>query len=80
MIRAFVLIQTLAGAAGRVAHELRAIEGVISAEPVTGPYDVVVRVEAADLDRLGKLVAARIHAVAGITRTITCLVAGWQGR
>jgi DNA-binding Lrp family transcriptional regulator len=80
MIQAYVLIQAHVGSAGQIAHELRATEGVISAEPVTGPYDVVVRVEAADLDRLGKLVAARIQAVEGITRTITCLIAGWQGR
>jgi DNA-binding Lrp family transcriptional regulator len=78
MIQAYVLIQTHVGASGRIAHELRAIEAVISAEPVTGPYDVVVRVEAADLDGLGKLVASRIHAVEGITRTITCLISGWQ--
>jgi DNA-binding Lrp family transcriptional regulator len=80
MIQAYVLIQTHVGSAGQIAHEVRAIEGVISAEPVTGPYDVVVRIKASDLDRVGKLVAARIQSVAGITRTLTCLIAGWQGR
>ena len=29
------------------------------AEDVTGPYDVIVRVEARNLDELGKLVVAR---------------------
>lgn len=76
MIQAYVLIQTHVGAAGRIANELRAIEAVILAEPVTGPYDVVVRAEAADLDSLGTLVAGRMHAVDGITRTITCLISG----
>ena len=80
MIHAYVLIQTHVGAAGRIVHELRAIEGVISAEPVTGPYDVVARAKAADLDRLGKLVAARVQAVEGVSRTITCLITGWHGR
>jgi len=61
-------------------HEVRAIEGVMSAEPVTGPYDVVVRIKAFDLDRLGKLVVVRIQSVAGITRTLTCPIAGWQDR
>ena len=44
------------------------------AEDVTGPYDVIVRAEARNVDELGKLVVARIQAVAGITRTLTCPV------
>mgnify|MGYP000704279929 CR=1 FL=1 len=41
---------------------------------VTGPYDVVVKAEAQNVDELGKLVVARIQAVEGITRTLTCPV------
>ncbi len=78
MIQAYVLMQTHVGAGGRITHEVRSIEGVISAEPVTGPYDIVARVEAADLDSLGELVATRIQAVEGITRTLTCLIPGWR--
>ena len=44
------------------------------AEDVTGPYDVIVRAEARNLDELGKLVVARVQAVDGITRTLTCPV------
>ena len=44
------------------------------AEDVTGPYDVIVRAEAKTVDELGKLVVARIQAVEGITRTLTCPV------
>ncbi|HVM12584.1 MAG TPA: Lrp/AsnC ligand binding domain-containing protein, partial [Actinomycetota bacterium] len=50
------------------------IPGVTSAEDVTGPYDVIVRAEAANVDDLGKLVVARIQGVEGITRTLTCPV------
>ncbi len=49
------------------------ITGVITSEGVTGPYDVIASAEAATLDELGQLVATRIQAVEGITRTITCL-------
>jgi hypothetical protein len=35
---------------------------------------VIVRVEARNIDELGKLVVARVQAVNGITRTLTCPV------
>jgi len=47
---------------------------VAAAEDVTGPYDVIVRAEARNVDELGKLVVAKIQAVEGITRTLTCPV------
>ncbi|MFC2177264.1 Lrp/AsnC family transcriptional regulator [Actinomycetota bacterium] len=72
MVEAFILIQTEVGKADSVVREIASIDGVISAEPVTGPYDAVVRAQAADVDSLGKLVVARIQAAGGITRTLTC--------
>ncbi|MGH2689243.1 MAG: Lrp/AsnC family transcriptional regulator [Actinomycetota bacterium] len=74
MIQAYVLIQTEVGKAPQVAQEVGAIKGVTSAEDVTGPYDVIVRAEAKTVDDLGKLVVAKIQAVEGITRTLTCPV------
>ena len=71
---AYILIQTEVGASGRVAAEVAGIKGVTSADGVTGPYDVIARAEATDLDELGKLVVGRIQAVAGVTRTLTCPV------
>ena len=72
MVEAFILIQTEVGKADTVVQEVATIDGVISAEPVTGPYDAVVRAQADDVDSLGKLVVARIQAANGITRTLTC--------
>ena len=74
MVQAFVLIQTEVGKAAHVAEEVRAIAGVESADDVTGPYDVIVKAVAADVDALGKLVVARIQSIEGITRTLTCPV------
>ena len=48
--------------------------GVLAAEDVTGPYDVIVRAEADDVDNLGRLVVAKVQGVPGITRTLTCPV------
>lgn len=74
MVQAYILIQTEVGKAAQVAKEVRAIAGVNSAEDVTGPYDVIVQAEAKSVDDLGKLVVAKIQAVEGITRTLTCPV------
>lgn len=74
MVQAFVLIQTEVGKAAHVAEEVRKIAGVESADDVTGPYDVIVKASAPDVDALGKLVVARIQSIEGITRTLTCPV------
>jgi DNA-binding Lrp family transcriptional regulator len=74
VVQAYILIQTEVGKAAQVAKEVRDIEGVTEAEDVTGPYDVIVRAEAKNVDELGKLVVARIQGVEGITRTLTCPV------
>ncbi len=74
MVQAFVLIQTEVGKAAHVAEQVRLIQGVESADDVTGPYDVIVKTTAPDVDALGKLVVAKIQSIEGITRTLTCPV------
>ena len=53
-VTAYVLIQTEVGKAAQVAHEVEKIDGVVSAEDVTGPYDVIVKAEADSVDDLGR--------------------------
>jgi DNA-binding Lrp family transcriptional regulator len=72
MVQAYILVQTEVGKAAEVAVRIAAISGVTQAEDVTGPYDVIVRAEAENVDDLGRLVVAQIQAVPGITRTLTC--------
>jgi DNA-binding Lrp family transcriptional regulator len=72
MLSAYVLIQTEVGKAGQVAQAIGGIDGVQRAEDVAGPYDVIARVQAPGMDELGRLVVARIQAVDGVTRTLTC--------
>jgi DNA-binding Lrp family transcriptional regulator len=74
VVQAYILIQTEVGKAASVASTIAELDGVTQAEDVTGPYDVIVRAEANNVDELGKLVVARVQAVAGITRTLTCPV------
>jgi len=72
MVHAYILVQTEVGKAAEVAEAIAGIGGVTQADDVTGPYDVIVRAEAENVDDLGKLVVAQIQSVAGITRTLTC--------
>ena len=74
MVQAYILVQTEVGKSAAVAGEIAAIAGVLSAEDVTGPYDVIVRAQAGTVDELGQLVGARVQGVGGITRTLTCPV------
>ena len=73
-VQAYILVQTGVGRAADVAAKIRDIAGVTLAEDVTGPYDVIVRAEAPNVDELGSLVVARVQTVDGITRTVTCPV------
>jgi len=72
MVTAYILIQTEVGKAAQVATDIIDITGVQQAQAVAGPYDVIVRAQARNLDELGQLVVARVQAVHGITRTLTC--------
>jgi DNA-binding Lrp family transcriptional regulator len=74
MVTAYILVQTEVGKAAQVAKDILDITGVQEAQAVTGPYDVIVRAEAQNIDELGQLVVARVQAVNGITRTLTCPV------
>ena len=74
VVQAYILIQTDVGQAAEVAKAIAQVKGVTLAEDVTGPYDVIVRAEARNVDELGKLVVSKVQGLDGITRTLTCPV------
>lgn len=74
MIDAYILIQTEVGKASQVTEQIREIEGVVTVDPVTGPYDVIARAQAEDLDLLAKGTVMPMQELDGITRTLTCPV------
>ena len=57
-----------------MAHQVNAVDGVVVAEGVTGPYDVIAHAEAGSMNELGRMVVRDIQQIEGITRTITCPV------
>ena len=71
--KAFVLIETVVGSTKNIVDKLKQLQGVKSADAVTGPYDVIAVVESDSLNDLGALVTGKIHPIAGISRTVTCL-------
>jgi DNA-binding Lrp family transcriptional regulator len=73
-VHAYVLVQTDVGKAAQVAQQLNGIDGVMVAEGVTGPYDVIAQAEASSMDDLGRMVVRDMQQIEGITRTITCPV------
>jgi DNA-binding Lrp family transcriptional regulator len=73
-VSAYILIQTEVGKASQVVEEIRRLDGIVEADDVTGPYDVIVKAEADTMDELGKMVVSQVQLVEGITRTLTCPV------
>ena len=74
MVSAYILIQTEVGRASHVTRELGGVKGIVQVDGVTGPYDVIARGEASDLDELAKAIVMPIQSVEGVTRTLTCPV------
>jgi DNA-binding Lrp family transcriptional regulator len=74
--KAYVLIETAIGKTRDVASALDGLEGVRSVDLVTGPYDLIVVIEADDLGSIGDMVTGNVHTIGGIQRTVTCLTVG----
>ena len=74
VIDAYILIQAEAGQAAIVAAALRGVPGVSEAASLAGPYDVIARAQAPDIDQLARLVTSRVQALNGVRQTMTCPV------
>jgi len=72
--KAFILIECTVGRTREVVTGLGRLKGVKSVDTVTGPYDVIAIIEGSTLNEIGDIVTQHIHPIAGITRTVTCLV------
>ncbi len=76
-VRGYVLIETDVGKAKSVGVSIGEISypgaRIVAVDTVTGPYDVIVQLEADDLDRLGNAITDALQKVAGVQRTTTCL-------
>ena len=76
MVLAYVLIEMKAGHSRNLVNALLDVEAVKDVTRVTGPYDVIVVLEAPDLNQLSDIVANEVHALSGVVRTNTCVSLG----
>jgi len=74
-VKAFVLIQIeveVAKTADVVAALKKLGEEIKSVDSVTGPYDIIGVIEVETMDKIDTVIE-KIHAVAGVHRTVTCV-------
>ena len=76
-VRGYVLIEAEVGHSKGVGEAVLALTHldarVTSVDTVTGPFDVIVQMEADDLDKLGNAITDGIQRIEGVQRTTTCL-------
>ena len=75
MLTAYILIETVVGTGSKVADSLRGVREVLEVDRVTGPYDVIARVETEDIVALSVLLHDKVQRMTGVTKTLTCVVA-----
>ena len=71
--RAYVLVETTVGRGSGIAAALRGMPGLVSVDRVTGPYDMIIVLEAESLPKVAELVTEHVHTISGVVRTVTCL-------
>ena len=74
MITAWVLIDTAVGTSPKLVGLLRAMQEVRIVDRVTGPHDVIAKVEAIDERAFGGLIEDQIDSLPGVTKTVSCMV------
>jgi DNA-binding Lrp family transcriptional regulator len=73
-IGAYILIKIAAGKSRTITEKISQIEGVKTAHPVTGMFDIIAFIEAADINNLTAIVRTKIQTIDGVLRTHTAIV------
>jgi len=73
-IGAYVLIKIAPGKSRTITDQVAKIEGVKTAHPVTGIFDIIAYLEAPDINNLTGTVRAKIQTISGVLRTHTAIV------
>jgi DNA-binding Lrp family transcriptional regulator len=73
-IKGYLLIQTKMGTTKQVVDAIRKVEGVVSADAVTGSRDAIAIVTGESVKDIGELVVGRVRKIDGIEKTLTCFV------
>ena len=76
MVKVFVLIETSIGATPKIKETLSEILEVKLVHSVTGPFDIILLLEAESTEKISEVVLKQIRAIEGVSRTLTCVVMG----
>jgi DNA-binding Lrp family transcriptional regulator len=74
--KAYVLIQVETGKAESVVKALRSKSGVVEADMVVGPHDVVAVLQSIDAEAIARIVVNEVQGIRGVQRTLTYMVIG----
>ena len=73
-IGAYVIIKIAPGRSRAITEYISKIEGVKTAHPVTGMFDIIAFIEASDINNLTGTVRTKIQTIEGVLRTHTAIV------
>lgn len=73
MVSAYVLIRVDSDKTKNAFEKLTALKEVRTAHTVTGPFDIILLVEAKNLHDLGEVILTKIRGTDGVSRTMTCV-------
>jgi len=74
---AFVVIKAEPGREHDVYTSLAQLPELTEVHPLFGEYDLIVKVEASDLDSLGQVIVSRIRTIPGVLSTKTFAGTKW---
>ncbi len=73
MVSAYVLIRVDSDKTKNAFEKLTSLKEVRTAHTVTGPFDIILLVEAKNLHDLGEVILTKIRGTDGVSRTMTCV-------
>lgn len=73
-IGAYILIKIAPGKSRAITEKIAKVEGVKTAHPVTGMFDIIAFIEAQDVNNLTGTVRTKIQTIEGVMRTHTAIV------
>jgi DNA-binding Lrp family transcriptional regulator len=73
-IGAYILLKIAPGKSRVITEKISQIEGVKTAHPVTGMFDIIAYVETSDINSLTGTVRGNIQTIDGVLRTHTAIV------
>lgn len=73
-VSAFILVSFMAGAVSQreLAERIGKIPGVHEVHLISGEWDIILKVRAESMDKLGTMVVDKLRALKGVARTVTC--------